>query len=73
MHQPFLMKFPQARTLKTNVIYCADNLEVIKQLPPESIDLIYIDPPFGTKSLQKSMTWDKEVQGLSFYDSTGGV
>lgn len=32
--------------LQTNVIYCADNLEVMKQLPSESIDLIYVDPPF---------------------------
>lgn len=34
------------RMIETGVIYCADNLEVMKQLPSESIDLIYIDPPF---------------------------
>ena len=68
-----LIKFPRPkRTLKTNVVYCADNLEVMRQLPPESIDLIYIDPPFGTNSLRKSKAWDNEVQGLSFYDSYGG-
>ena len=66
-----LIKMPP-RKLETNVIYCADNLEVMKQLPSESIDLIYIDPPFGTNSLRKSKTWDKQVQGLSFYDSFGG-
>ena len=66
-----LIKIPE-RTLETNVIYCADNLEVMKQLPNESIDLIYIDPPFGTNSLRKSKTWDQEVQGISFYDSFGG-
>ena len=66
-----LIKMPE-RTLEANVIYCADNLEVMKQLPNESIDLIYIDPPFGTNSLRKSKTWDQEVQGLSFYDSFGG-
>ena len=60
------------KELETNVIYCADNLEVMKQLPPKSIHLIYIDPPFGTNSLRKSKTWDEQVQGLSFYDSAGG-
>jgi len=49
-----IVKFPlkkvkstaTARTIETGVIYCADNLEVMKRLPSESIDLIYIDPPF---------------------------
>lgn len=65
-----IFKLPD-RKLETNVVYCADNFEVMKQLPSESIDLIYIDPPFGTNSLRKSKTWDQEVQGLSFYDSAG--
>ena len=73
MHQPFLMKFPQARTLKTNVIYCADNLEVMKQLPSESIDLIYIDPPFNTGTVRKSKAWDQEVQLGDFDDKWGGI
>ena len=63
-----LIKFPK-RTLKTNVVYCADNLEVMKQLPSESIDLIYIDPPFGKNAARKSRAWDDKVQGLSFYES----
>jgi site-specific DNA-methyltransferase (adenine-specific) len=29
-------------------IYFADNLPVLQQLPPSSVDLIYIDPPFNT-------------------------
>lgn len=66
-----LYKLPKC-PLKKNVVYCADNLEVMKQLPSESIDLIYIDPPFGTTSLRKSKTWDNKVQGLSFYDNFGG-
>jgi DNA modification methylase len=33
--------------MKTNVLYYGDNLEVIhKHIPDDSIDLIYIDPPF---------------------------
>ena len=30
----------------TNKIYWGDNLHIMRMLPPESIDLIYIDPPF---------------------------
>ena len=66
-----LYKMPK-RPLPKNTIFQADNLAVMKQLPSESIDLIYIDPPFNTKSVQKSKAWDSEVQGLQFYDSWGG-
>ena len=68
-----LVKFPRPkRTLKTNVVYCADNLEVMRQLPTESIDLIYIDPPFNTGTIRKSKAWDKEVQFGDFDDKWGG-
>lgn len=30
----------------TNVIYCRGNLELMRELPGESVDLIYVDPPF---------------------------
>ncbi|HEY8767365.1 MAG TPA: hypothetical protein VIP09_08905 [Dehalococcoidia bacterium] len=32
--------------LETGVIYCDDNLHRLSQFPAESIDLIYLDPPF---------------------------
>jgi len=38
---------------KVGVIYFADNLEVLRTLPSESIDLIYIDPPFNTGKVQQ--------------------
>lgn len=31
---------------ETNVIYCGDCKEVLKKIPDESVDLIYLDPPF---------------------------
>lgn len=34
-------------------IYHDDNLNVLKQLPSECIDLIYIDPPFNTGKIQQ--------------------
>jgi len=33
--------------METNVLYYGDNLEVMnKYIPNDSVDLIYIDPPF---------------------------
>jgi len=36
-----------------NRIYLGDNLPILKSLPDESVDLIYIDPPFNTGKTQK--------------------
>jgi len=37
--------------LKTNVLYYGDNLEILrKYIPDNSIDLIYLDPPFNSKA-----------------------
>jgi len=36
--------------LKTDVLYYGDNLEILrKHIPDNSIDLIYLDPPFSSK------------------------
>ena len=38
---------------KPNIdIYLGDNLQVLKQIKSESVDLIYIDPPFNTGKVQ---------------------
>jgi len=34
-------------------IYLADNIDVLRTLPSESVDLIYIDPPFNTGKVQE--------------------
>lgn len=36
-----------------NSIYFGDNLPIIQKLPKESIDLVYIDPPFNTGKVQR--------------------
>lgn len=33
-----------------------DNLPLLRQLPPASVDLIYIDPPFNTGRVQRRLT-----------------
>lgn len=35
-----------------STVYFDDNLNVLKSLPAESIDLVYIDPPFNTGKVQ---------------------
>ena len=36
--------------MDTNVLYYGDNLEILrKYIPDNSIDLIYLDPPFNSK------------------------
>lgn len=36
--------------LKTNVLYYGDNLDILRHhIPDESIDLIYLDPPFNSQ------------------------
>lgn len=39
-----------------NRIYFGDNLPILKSLPDESVDLIYIDPPFNTRKVQRRTT-----------------
>ncbi len=36
----------------TNKIYFGDNLPILQDFPSESVDLIYIDPPFNTGKVQ---------------------
>jgi site-specific DNA-methyltransferase (adenine-specific) len=34
--------------LSRNTLYYGDNLDVLRVMPGESIDLIYLDPPFNS-------------------------
>lgn len=46
-----------------NTIYFGDNITILQSLPSESIDLIYIDPPFNTGKSQ-SRTQIKTIADL---------
>jgi DNA modification methylase len=34
--------------IQTQIIYCGDNLQKLRELPDECVDLIYINPPFNS-------------------------
>ena len=53
-----------------NCIYFSDNLPVLQSLPSESVDLIYIDPPFNTGKTQ-ARTQIKTVRAEQAGDRTG--
>ena len=36
----------------SGVVWFGDNLEVLRSMPAESVDLVYIDPPFNTGKVQ---------------------
>jgi len=56
-----------------NVLYCGDNLEILATLEKESVDLIYIDPPFFSNR-HYEIIWGDEAEIRSFEDRwEGGI
>jgi len=51
----------------TRVIYCGDNLEQLKKLPNECVDLIYIDPPFNSNR-NYEVFWGETKEKRAFDD-----
>lgn len=54
--------------MDTNIIYCGDCKEVLKKIPDESIDLIYLDPPFFSQKHYENF-W---VKGKGDHDTKMG-
>jgi len=56
-----------------NQLICGENLEELAKLPKESVDLIYIDPPFFTHK-KYEVVWGDEAEIRSFQDRwEGGI
>ncbi|MDR3181378.1 MAG: site-specific DNA-methyltransferase, partial [Planctomycetaceae bacterium] len=56
-----------------NRIILGDNLEILKTLPEESVDLIYLDPPFFSNR-NYEVIWGDEGEVRSFKDRwSGGI
>lgn len=57
--------------LETGVIYRDDNLDRLSQMPSESVDLIYLDPPFFSNRSYE-VIWGDEAEVRSFEDRWDG-
>lgn len=55
---------------KPNTLYCGDNIKVLMDFPSESVDLIYIDPPFFT-SMNYEVIWGDAQEKRMFTDMYG--
>ena len=54
------LRDPEAnRYLTGNALVCGDNLDVLRELPNECVDLIYLDPPFNSNSNYAAIFGDK--------------
>lgn len=56
--------------LKPYTIYCGDNLKMLNEVPDESVDLIYIDPPFNSNR-NYEVFWGDAAEKRSFNDRFG--
>ena len=48
-----------SRYLAGNALVCSDNIDVLRVLPNESVDLIYLDPPFNSNQNYAAVFGDK--------------
>jgi len=53
--------------LDTGVIYCGDNVDQLKKLPDDCIDLIYLDPPFNSNR-NYEVFWGETKEKRAFED-----
>jgi len=49
-------------SVETNLIYCGDCLAKLKELPDESVGLIYIDPPFSSNRNYVAFWEEQEIR-----------
>jgi len=53
--------------LDTRVIYCGDNLDILRKMPDGCVDLIYIDPPFNSNR-NYEVFWGETREKRAFKD-----
>jgi len=59
--------------LLSNLIYCGDNLEILRKIPEKSVDLIYLDPPFFSNRTYE-VIWGNGAELAVFQDRwQGGI
>jgi DNA modification methylase len=72
-HRPSSRVSAAGRAIETGVVYCDDNLLRMAQLFPDSVDLVYLDPPFFSNR-HYEVIWGDEAEVRSFEDRwEGGI
>jgi adenine specific DNA methylase Mod len=61
----------ESAMMTVNKLILGDNLEILKTLPDESVDLIYLDPPFFSNRVYE-VIWGDEGEKRSFEDRFAG-
>ncbi|MDG4821928.1 DNA methyltransferase [Asanoa sp. WMMD1127] len=61
----------RAQSLQTETLYRDDCLSRLADLPNDSVDLVYLDPPFFTNR-RYEVIWGEEAEIRSFEDRWGG-
>ena len=61
-------------TFKPNTLYYGDNLTVLRDFPPECVDLVYLDPPFNSNRsynvlFKEARGTESEAQIQAFEDT----
>ena len=54
-------------TLKNRTIFCKDNLDILQNIDSQTIDLVYLDPPFNKKKVFTAPI-GSSAEGASFKD-----
>ena len=54
--------------IQNRTIYCKDNLDILKGIDSETVDMIYLDPPFNSKK-QWNAPVGTNAEGASFKDT----
>ena len=59
---------------RPNTLYYGDNLRVLRDFPPECVDLVYLDPPFNSNRnynvlFRESRGTESEAQIQAFEDT----
>ena len=51
----------------TRVVWCGDNLDILRKMPDGCVDLVYIDPPFNSNR-NYEVFWGETKEKRAFED-----
>lgn len=71
LHEELGWAMAPAHILKPGVLYRGDNNRILADMPDESADLIYLDPPFFSNRAYE-VIWGDEAEVRSFMDRWDG-